>query len=189
VEHAGVADEPGEDDRDPDAAVAPVLAQTEPEAAHPELRGRVQRAARGRRLARQRRDERDVPAAAGGHPRRHGVGEHDRHAQVDVERPVDLVDGEGLDRARGGQRGVGHEHVGVAGLVDQPVHLGGLGEVDGEHAGRQLGRQRLENLGPPTGEHERRATPGEGPRDGLAEPSGGAGDEDGPAGKLHGSAP
>ena len=55
VEHPGVADEPGEDDADADAAPLEVLAQRLPEAAQPELRGRVERSRR-RDLPGDRRD-------------------------------------------------------------------------------------------------------------------------------------
>src|SRR3712207_7624145 len=52
------------------------------------------------------RSEDDVAAAAPGHRRREALGEHDRRAQVDVERPVDLLDGVVVERPGGGQRGV-----------------------------------------------------------------------------------
>ena len=91
---------PGEDGRDADARVPQVLAQPEREPAQPELGRRVDRAARARRLARQRGDEHEVAAAARDHALGQRPRQHDRRAQVDVERAVDLLDAERLEHAR-----------------------------------------------------------------------------------------
>ena len=96
-EHPGVADEAREHARDADAGGREVLAQAEREAAQPELRRRVQRRVRPGRLARERRDEHELPGPA----RRERLGEQprelDRRAQVHRERPVDLL---GRERGR-----------------------------------------------------------------------------------------
>ncbi len=125
-EHAGVADEAGEDRRDADAACAQVRAQGGGEAAQAELGRVVDRSAGGRRLAGEGGHEQQVSAAARDHRRDERVREGDRGAQVDVERAVDLLHRERLQASGRGQRGVGHENVEIAGLTYEAIDLGGV---------------------------------------------------------------
>ena len=113
------------------------------------------------------------------------MGEDDRRAQVHLERPVDLLDREGVERPRGRQGRVGDQDVDVAGLGHEPGHLGTLGEVDGQGAPAQLGGQRLEHVASPAGQDQLRAAPGEGPGDRVADAARGACEEDRGARDLH----
>ena len=184
-EHAGVADEAGADDRDADVARAQVRAQTEGEAAQAELGGAVERGLRGGGLAGERGDEQQVPAAARGHRRREHARHDDRGAQVDVERAVDLLEAEALERPRAREGRVGDEDVDVAGLAEQAIDLGGIAEIDGERASVELGGQGLEHVGAPAREDQLGAVPVQLAGDRVADAAGGAGEQDGGAGDLH----
>ncbi len=120
-----------------------------------------------------------------GHALAEQAAEHHRRAQVDVQRAVDLLDAEVQERAGGGHARVGHEDVGAGGLVRQALHRVGIGEVDGEHAAAGLRRQRLEHVGAPAGQDERRARAGETARDRVADATRRAGDEGRAAGDVH----
>ncbi len=109
VEHARLAYEAGEDDAHTDPGAVQIRPQRLPEAAQAELRRGVQRRAGRRRLAGDRRDEDQLPAAARRHAVEQQAGEYDRSTQVDGEGAVDLVNAELRQRPGGGQRGVGHE--------------------------------------------------------------------------------
>ena len=92
-EHAGVADEAGEDARDADAAAVQVGAQRGGEAAQAVLRSRCRAGLPGTRALPAIEDMNSrCPRRALDHPRQQPVREHDRRAQVDVERAVDLLD-------------------------------------------------------------------------------------------------
>ena len=76
-----------------------------------------------------------------------------------------------------GSARVGDEHVDVRALARQALHRVGVGEVDRQRARRRLGGQRLEDLGAPPGEHELGAGRAQAARDGVAEPTGRAGEQ------------
>ncbi len=102
------------------------------------------------------------------------AGELDRHAQVDVDRAVDLLGREALDRAAGGQRRVGDEDVHFAGDVGQPGGALRVGEVDRKLAvvAAEVLLQPIEHLGPPAGEDQLGAARVQRPRDRLADAPG-----------------
>ena len=87
--------------------------------------------------------------------------------------------------AAGRQRGVGDQHVDGAGLVEQPRRGARVGEVRRDGPAAQLGRERLERLGAPAGQHDRRAARGEPARDRAAEPARRAGEQDRAPAEVH----
>ena len=97
-------------------------------------------------------------------PRHELVCEHDRRAQVDVERAVDLLDRERLQRSRGGKGGVGDQDVHLAGFAQQPRDLRALGEVHRKSATAELARERFQHLGAPTRQDQLGAAPCESTR-------------------------
>ncbi len=126
-----------------------------------------------------------MPPAAGDHGGGERVREHDRRAQVDVEGAVDLLDGEGLQGPGGGQGGVGDEDVDVAGVRREALDGGALAEVDRQRARAELGGERLEHVGAPSGQDQRGAACAQRPCDRVADAAGGAGEQHGGAGDLH----
>ena len=120
------------------------------------------------------------PRPALEHPRQQRVREHDRRAQVDVERAVDLLHRERLEPARRRNPGVGDQDVHLAGLRGQPRDLRGSAERSaGERARVQLRGERLEHDRPrATGERSAaapRAASAAGDR--LADAARGAGEQ------------
>ena len=108
---------PGSTQRDADAAAVEVDPQRAGEAAQAELRGVIERIPGRADLAGRGGDEHELAAAAREHPGQQRVGQGDRRAQVDGQRTVDLLARERVEPGRGGQRGVGDEHVDLARLA------------------------------------------------------------------------
>src|SRR6202035_393010 len=115
-EHARLAYETGEDSGDAHAGAVQLGAHRSREATQAELGGVVDRAARRRRLARQRGHEQQVPAPALHHLRRQRVSHRDRSTQVHVERAIDLLHRERVEQAARGERRIGNEDVQLTGL-------------------------------------------------------------------------
>ena len=132
----------------------------------------VERRPRRGHLARQRGHEHEVTAPARDHRSHQPVGEDDRRAHVDGERPVDLLDRVGVERSRRGQGRVSDQHVHLARLLQQALHLPGLGQVHGQRARPELRGQWLEYLCAPPGEHELPAALAQRARDRVAQPAG-----------------
>ena len=135
------------------------------EPAQAELRRRVERAARDRRAARQRRHEDEVPGAALAHRRHVQPRQHDRRAEVHVEHPVDLLLREGLQPPGAGHRRVRDDDVDVRVRLGQRADGVRVRQIGRRHDGvRDRRRERLEDVGSPAAEHEPRAraprTPG-----------------------------
>ena len=128
-----------------------------------------------------------MAVAARGHRRREVAREHDRRAQVDVERAVDLVRPEGVDPAAGGQRRVGHEHVDLARPARQRRDLLAIGQVGDEHLDprAQIAGQALEHVGLAPADQHRRAAGVQPPRDRDPDPARRAGDQRPGAGYVH----
>ena len=126
--------------------------------------------------------------ASGGHPRPQMLGKDDRRAQVHVERAVDLLLAVVVEAPGGGQRGVGHQHVDLAGTLGEPPDVPPIGEVGLHDLASDLARQILEHLDPAPGEDELRAPLGQRARDRVAEATGRAGQQRALARELHPSA-
>ena len=89
------------------------------------------------------------------------------------------------ERSGGGQGGVCHEDVDLAGVGSEAGDLATVGEVDGQRAGARLRGQRLEHVAAPAGQDQVRATGPQGSGDRLSDAACGAGEKDGGAGDLH----
>lgn len=103
-----------------------------------------------------------MAASACHDPGRERVREPNGRAQVDGQRGVDLLRGKLVQASGGGQRGVGHQHVDLAGLLEEDFDRRGVAEVGGQRAPAHRGGQTLEHVGAPAGEHERGAARCEG---------------------------
>ena len=90
-----------------------------------------------------------------------------------------VLDREAVERPLAGHAGVGDQHVDVAGLArsgGRPRR--GSARSHGHRPRAELGRERLEHVRTTARQDEARAARGERPRDRVAEPAGGAGEED-----------
>ena len=127
------------------------------------------------------------PDAAGGHRLAQQPAQDHRRAQVDRQRAVDLRDGEGGDRPAGRQRGVGDQDVDPPASRASDSGAPGLGEIAHDRPAPGLDRDRLERVGAPAGQDERRAAGGEPARQRRPEPARRAGEEHGAPGERHGA--
>jgi hypothetical protein len=97
--------------------------------------------------------------------------------QVDGDRPGDLLRCVLEEVARRRQGRVGHQQVDGSGLLHEPVDVGEVLEIGGDRRCSELRGERLEDLEAAAAEHQldtfRRQSSG----DGLAEATGGSGDE------------
>ena len=166
---------PGQHDGHADAARVELRAQRPARSRADRTSWRCTASCRARCLARQRGDEQQVSAPARDHRRQQRVCQHDRGAQVDAQRAVDLLLGEGLQAARGRQRGVGDQDVHLARLASQAVDLGGLARGRRPARAHPSSRgQRLQHLDAPPGQDQLRAAGVQRAGDRLAETAGGA---------------
>src|SRR5215211_93964 len=189
VEHPRLAHEPGGDERHADPPLPQVLAQPQRETAQPELRRRVQRCARGDRLARQRRHVHQVAAPPLLHPGKDLVGEPNRRLEVDPQHPAQFLGAEVLQPARAGEAGVGDQDVDRAGVGGEPRGGVGVGEV-GDHSpvpiAGQAARELVERLRLAGAEHERGPAAGQRGRDRTAQAAGRTAQQHRLRGQLHG---
>ncbi len=87
-----------------------------------------------------------MAGAALRHSLRQQAREHDRRAQVDVERAVDLLDAEVVDHAARRQACVRDEDLDVPDLLGEARDGIAVREVDGERTPAELLRERLEHV-------------------------------------------
>ncbi len=105
--------------------------------------------------------------------------EHHRGAQVHVERAVDFIHGERIDRAGRRERGVGDQDVDVACLLGEAFDLGRHGQIDGHRLGAELRRELLERVAASAGHGQTPTTIDHCLRDRVPDSAGGARQQNG----------